>query len=125
VTELTVALTELDAERACEVLPELVRGPHLQGLAVPHQPLARPGDLGTRELLALRLASLEDRNGQLLDHRVGIHLNEDPLRVIVRLCPRRVSGMPLRKRWTPPLISKEPEPDLGKCGIRRSVRGFR
>ena len=46
-----------DAEGVGEVLPELVRGAHLQRLAVAHQALARPGDDGAGELLALRLAA--------------------------------------------------------------------
>jgi hypothetical protein len=42
VAQLAVAIGEPDVKRPGEVLAQLVRGPHLQRLAVAHQPLARP-----------------------------------------------------------------------------------
>src|SRR5437762_14364197 len=47
---------------AAEVLPEVMRGAHLQRLAVHHHALDRGRVLGTGTLLALRFAAGEDRD---------------------------------------------------------------
>ena len=64
----------LDVEGAGEVVPEVVAGPHLQGLAVAHQALAGVGAVGPGEPLGGRLLPGDHRAGQGLLHERPVHL---------------------------------------------------
>jgi hypothetical protein len=89
---LAVLVEERDVVGAGEVLTEEMRGPALQSLPVPHEPLDRQGLLGPREALRLRLSAPEngDREDVLRDLAIDVqHLDG----LGPGLFGRRVSGM--------------------------------
>ncbi len=77
-----------DVEGAGEVLPELVAGAHLQGLAVAHHALERQGVRRSGEALAGGLAAEDDRHREHLAHEGRIDLLVDALRVEAARPPR-------------------------------------
>jgi hypothetical protein len=83
-----------DVEGMSEVLAELVRGAHLQCLAVAHEPFTRPGHDGAGELLALGLAPPPDRDREILLHRRCVRVLEYLERVLMGLTARGVGGVP-------------------------------
>ena len=86
---------ELDAERPGEVLAQLVAGAHLQGLAVAHHRLQRPGADGAGEALPGRLVPGEDGHRQHLDHGLAVHVAQDPQGVGPGLVLGGVGGVAL------------------------------
>ena len=88
-----VSSLELDLERLCEVLPEVMRRAGLQGTAVGHQRLDRVRARSAGKLLALALLPVDDRYRQF---GLGEFLVErqDLQRLFLRLGFRFVRGVP-------------------------------
>ena len=95
VLDLAVAILELDAEGAGEVLAEVVRGCRLERRAIAHHRLQRVGAQRPGELLGLGLESRDDRNRQFLLDEVLIDLLEDQHRLRLGLVLVAVDGMAL------------------------------
>jgi hypothetical protein len=86
---------EVDVERAGEVLPELVRGAHLQGLAVAGHQLQRHRVGRAGEPLPRGLAADHHRQRQHVDHEVLVHVAQDAYRVVAGVLLGRVRGVAL------------------------------
>src|SRR5680860_866658 len=92
-THLTVGVGECDAERAREVLAQVVAGGHLQGLAVAHQALVGVGQLRTGEGLARGLQSAYGRQRHHLTQHLPVDVGEDGQGLLQRLLPCGMGGV--------------------------------
>lgn len=94
VLHLEVPVLELDVKGAGEVLPQVVAGARLEGLAVFHQGLNGGGVDGPGELLLLGLQALNHGDGGVLPGEAGVD-GEHPPHLLLRLLPGGVGGVPL------------------------------
>ena len=88
-------IQEVDPERPREVLPQLVAGGHLQGLAVAHHGLAGHGVDRPREPLPLGLVPDQHGEGEAVDEEVAVDLEVDAAGVGGGVGARAVRGVPL------------------------------
>ena len=90
---LVVRVEELDVECPRKVLSHVVRGARLQRLAVAHHRLDRERHLRAGEAFLLRLLAADDRDGGVVDGKIGIDVEHAP-RLLDRLVAGGVGGVP-------------------------------